>query len=86
MSTLVPCGSAEVAFPEPARARSVTNPEPVLDGNKRTGLLAALVFLDLNGITIDHDSDALYDLTMGVAEGRLKKDAIAAELARIVSG
>ena len=31
-----------------------------VDGNKRTGLLAALVFLDLNGISIDHDSEALY--------------------------
>ena len=54
-----------------------------VDGNKRTGLLAALVFLDLNGITIDGASEVLYELTMGVAEGRLKKDAIAAELERI---
>jgi len=27
------------------------NLEDVLNGNKRTGLVAALVFLDLNGIT-----------------------------------
>jgi prophage maintenance system killer protein len=43
-----------------------------------------VVFLDVNGISIDHTSDALYDLTMGVAEGRIGKPAIAAELERIV--
>lgn len=56
---------------------------PFVDGNKRAGLLAALVFLDVNGISISHPSDALYELTMGVAEGRTDKAAIAAELERI---
>jgi death-on-curing protein len=54
-----------------------------VDGNKRTGLLAALVFLDVNGIGIDHPSDDLYDLTMGIVEGRIDKGTIAAELERI---
>lgn len=56
---------------------------PFIDGNKRAGLLAAVVFLDLNGIGIEHPSDSLYDLTMGVAEGRLDKSAVATELERI---
>jgi death-on-curing protein len=54
-----------------------------VDGNKRVGLLSALVFLDLNGITVARPSDDLYALTLGVAEGRLAKPAIAAELERI---
>jgi death-on-curing protein len=54
-----------------------------VDGNKRTGLLAALVFLDLNGISIEHGSPDLYELTLGVAEGRVKKEAVGAELRRI---
>jgi death-on-curing protein len=54
-----------------------------VDGNKRAGMLAAVVFLDVNGISIAHPSDALYELTMGVAEGRVEKAAIAAELERI---
>ena len=54
-----------------------------VDGNKRTGLLAALVFLDVNGIGIDHSSDDLYALTMRVAEGGVEKHVIAAELERI---
>jgi death on curing protein len=56
---------------------------PFVDGNKRIGTLAAVVFLDVNGIGIDHPSDALYELTMGVAEGRLPKAAVALELERI---
>jgi death-on-curing protein len=55
---------------------------PFVDGNKRTALLAALVFLDLNGITVERETDALYELTMGVAEGRVDKAAAALELSR----
>lgn len=54
-----------------------------VDGNKRAGVLSAVVFLDVNGISIDHPSEALYELTMGVAEGRIEKPAVAAELERI---
>jgi death-on-curing protein len=61
----------------------IVSNHPFVDGNKRAGLLAALVFLDMNGITVDHSSEALYELTMGVAEGRLQKTAVAGELERI---
>jgi death-on-curing protein len=61
----------------------IVSNHPFVDGNKRTGLLAGLVFLDLNGITVDHPSEALYELTMSVAEGRLQKAAVAGELERI---
>ena len=50
---------------------------PFVDGNKRTGLLAMLVFLDLNGITIEHSTDEMFDLTLAVAEGRLDKEGVA---------
>lgn len=43
---------------------------PFVDGNKRAGLLTALVFLDVNGISIIRPSEDLYALTIGVAEGR----------------
>lgn len=59
---------------------------PFVDGNKRTGLLAALVFLDLNGITIEHDSPTLYELTFGVAAGRVEKDEVARTLHRVAQG
>jgi death on curing protein len=59
---------------------------PFVDGNKRTGLLAALVFLDINGINIEQPNDELYDLTMGVASGQIAKAEIAQILIRIASG
>ena len=61
----------------------IVSNHPFVDGNKRVGLLAAQVFLDLNGVALEHESKAFYDLTMAVAEGRLGKAAVAAELERI---
>ena len=54
-----------------------------VDGNKRTGLLAALVFLDLNGLTMTGGTEDLYAVTLGVADGRVDKDQVIAELERI---
>ena len=50
---------------------------PFLDGNKRTGLVAALVFLDLNGIEVDAPAGSLHDLTVSVATGRAGKAEVA---------
>lgn len=61
----------------------IVSNHPFVDGNKRVGLLAAATFLHINGIAILHGSEALYTLTIGVAEGRIDKAAVAAELERI---
>lgn len=61
----------------------IVSNHPFVDGNKRTGLLAALVFLDINGIELDHGTQELYDLTMAVAEARIGKPEISEELRRI---
>jgi len=37
------------------------------DGNKRTGLACALVFLEMNGISFDAEPQEIYDLSMQVA-------------------
>ncbi len=50
---------------------------PFADGNKRVGLHAAYVFLRLNGWDVVIDPDSLYELVIGVAEGRIGKPAIA---------
>jgi death-on-curing protein len=50
---------------------------PFLDGNKRTGTVAALVFLDLNGVEIEAPKGSLYDLTISVATGQADKMQIA---------
>lgn len=50
---------------------------PFVDGNKRTAAAAALTFLDMNDIEVGASEDDLYDLVMGVAEGRVSKAAVA---------
>jgi death-on-curing protein len=50
---------------------------PFVDGNKRTAASAALTFLDMNGVEVDAPEDDLYDLVIGVAEGRVSKAAVA---------
>lgn len=50
---------------------------PFADGNKRTGLIAALVFLDDNGVEIEARKGELYDLTIGVATSAVGKAEIA---------
>lgn len=54
----------------------VVSNHPFIDGNKRTGLLAALVFLDLNGVSLLGETDRFYELTIGVASGSLDKQAV----------
>lgn len=63
----------------------IVSNHPFVDGNKRTGLLAAQVFLHLNGVVLLHDSEAFYELTMGVAEGRIEKAQVATEFVRIAT-
>lgn len=56
---------------------------PFVDGNKRTGLLAALTFLDTNGIRLLSGSASLFDLTLGVAAGHLDKQQVATVLEKL---
>lgn len=55
-----------------------------LDDNKRTALVAALVFLDINGVSLERDDERLYELTMAAAEGRADKAQIADQLRTLV--
>ena len=50
---------------------------PFIDGNKRVGLGAALVFLKLNGIEVIATQDEIVDMVLQVAQGKLHKPAIA---------
>jgi death-on-curing protein len=51
---------------------------PFVDGNKRTGAAAAIIFLAMNGIEIEADEDGLVEMTMAVAQSRVGKREIAA--------
>ncbi len=56
---------------------------PFVDGNKRVGLLAALVFLDINGIAIDFASEELSEITLAVAQGNMTKEQLTVRLREI---
>lgn len=50
---------------------------PFVDGNKRTAVLATLVFLDLNGYVIRWDQDRALDLVLRLAQHQVElEDAI----------
>lgn len=59
---------------------------PFADGNKRTGTVAALVFLDWNGVTIDSKPGELSDLTLAVTASRVGKQEITAFFQKHHSG
>jgi len=46
---------------------------PFLDGNKRTGTVAALVFLEINGVRFDATEDELVDVVERTARGEVDK-------------
>ena len=56
-----------------------------IDGNKRIGLAAALVFLEINGVEINQGTKRLYELTMPVACGAADKAEIAQTLRSLAS-
>ncbi len=54
---------------------------PFVDGNKRTGVLAAAVFLDLNGYDFRPDEAEAYRIIMALAAGEQDAPELAAWLA-----
>ncbi|GHU15287.1 death-on-curing protein [Spirochaetia bacterium] len=57
-------------------AFSLVKNHPFLDGNKRIGVLAMLVFLDVNGIPVHCSNEELMNLGLGLAEGRIDEAAL----------
>ena len=64
-----------------ALLHSLVRNHALVDGNKRLGWTAMVVFCDVNGTWIEAPDDDAYDLVIAVAEGRLEVPDIAATLA-----
>lgn len=60
-----------------AYAFSIIKNHPFLDGNKRTGLAAALLFLDFNDITLETSQEELFDMAMQIAVSKISEEEIA---------
>jgi len=56
----------------------IVSNHPFIDGNKRTGIVAALVFLNLNDFEIDASEESVYDITLAVANGEKDKREVEA--------
>ncbi|MCX5653621.1 MAG: type II toxin-antitoxin system death-on-curing family toxin [Planctomycetota bacterium] len=55
----------------------VVKNHPFLDGNKRAGAVAAIVFLALNDVVLEGDEAGLEAITLAVACGRADKKQVA---------
>ncbi len=48
-----------------------------MDGNKRTAVVSAIVFLSLNGLKFDAEEDELETIVLEAAQGNVGRDALA---------
>ncbi len=54
----------------------------LIDGNRRIGWLATVVFYGLDDIELEAPDDDAYDLVIAIATGAITHDGAAARLAR----
>ncbi len=59
---------------------------PFIDGNKRTAVVAAEIFLNINGMQLDASNEDLKRLCLGVAAGDISKEEAVAFFERHASG
>jgi death-on-curing protein len=60
-----------------AYAFHLAESQAFIDGNKRTGMGAALAFLKCNGIVCPRNDNTLYDAMIAIAEKRIDKAGLA---------
>jgi death on curing protein len=70
-------GSGDLFDIAAAYAFHVAEAQAFIDGNKRTAIGTALIFLDMNGIVKRPNNDALYDAMIAVANKQLNKSGLA---------
>ena len=67
----------DVASKSAALLHSLIANHPFVDGNKRTAVMAAELFLLFNGFELLTSDDALEEVTMAAARGELAAEALA---------
>lgn len=82
-------GSGDVLFHEfpfemaAAYAYHIAQNQPFVDGNKRTAMTAALVFLEINGYPVMGGETELEAATREVASGKMDKKDFAEKIQRV---
>lgn len=59
---------------------------PFLDGNKRTSIYLAMIFLDFNGVDVQDFAQKMEDVVVDVAENKISKGGLLEILKKIVDG
>lgn len=60
-----------------AYCSGIVKNHPFIDGNKRTGFLASIVFLAINGITVQFSEPEIVTMIVNLAAGESNEDDIA---------
>lgn len=68
----------DIATKTAALFESLVRNHPLLDGNKRLGVVLTWAFLLNNGLRVEHTEDEAYDLTMATAAGERSLEQITA--------
>ena len=66
--------SAQIAQLAAAYAGGIIQNHPFFDGNKRTGFMAAFIFLDINGSTLVADEVSATAMTLSLAASEIDED------------
>jgi death on curing protein len=66
-----------------AYAFHIAENQPFVDGNKRTALASALVFLDWHNVEINDPQEELFHAMIGLAQKTLDKTGLAALLVKL---
>jgi death-on-curing protein len=79
-------GEGDVFAVAAAYAFHIAQNQAFLDGNKRTAVASALIFLAMNGHAIAHEIEdrlAIYDALIAIAEHRMSKPELAVLFRRL---
>lgn len=71
---------ADIASLAASAGFGVIKNHPFVDGNKRTGYVVMETFLELNGYSLDASEEEKYPIVIGVVDGSISEDDLAAWL------
>ncbi|HSG45789.1 MAG TPA: type II toxin-antitoxin system death-on-curing family toxin [Anaerolineales bacterium] len=72
----------DIFFKAAALFESLVNNHPFVDGNKRTGIVSAVLFLQINGYSFQTSQEEMVSFTLSVAQGTETIESISSWLDR----